>query len=78
MAQPERADLIRAMLQRVIVHESSIELRLRLDPLVQTLLGKPVGDLTQNIHDQTISLKASFRLVPQGRTLSLVIGNDRT
>ncbi len=78
MAQSERADLIRAVLHRVIVHESSIELQINLDSLVQVLSGKlPAGE-SKSTNPQTLSLKASFRHIPQGKALKLVIGNDRT
>ncbi|MGA7243251.1 MAG: hypothetical protein WBX19_08720 [Terracidiphilus sp.] len=78
MAQSERADLICAVLHRVIVHESSIELRINLDCLVQVLPGKPASGESKSTNPQTLSLKASFRHIPQGKALKLVIGNDRT
>ncbi len=78
MAQSERADLICAVLHRVIVHESSIELQIKLDSLVQVLSGKPPASESKSTNPQTLSLKASFRHISQGKTLKLVIGNDRT
>ncbi len=78
MAQSERADLICAVLHRVIVHESSIELQITLDSLVQVLSGKPPVGESKSTNPQTLSLKASFRHIPQGNALKLVIGNDRT
>ena len=78
MAQSERAGLICAVLHRVIVHESSIELQIKLDSLVQSLLGKPVGDVTRSTHGQTVSLKAPFRQTPHGKALKLVVGNEQT
>jgi site-specific DNA recombinase len=74
----ERIDLIRAVLQRVIVQENSIEIQIGLDSLLQVLSGilPAGGSKTANV--QTVSLKASFRHISQGKALKLVIGNDRT
>jgi hypothetical protein len=78
MAQFERADLIRAMLYRVMVHESSIELQINLDSLVQVLSGKlPAGE-SKSRNPQIFSSTDSFRYSPLGKILKLVIGNDRT
>lgn len=43
-SQPERVDLIRAMLHRVIAHEGSIELQLDLEATIQVVLGKTTRD----------------------------------
>ena len=74
----ERIDLIRAVLQRVIVHENSIELQIGLDSLVQVLSGILPADGSKTANVQTVSLKASIRHISQGKALKLVIGNDRT
>jgi len=78
MAQTEKADLIRATLHPVIVHESSIELQINLDSLGQGLSGKLFAADPRTTTPQTCSLTAPFRHVPQGQSLKLVIGNERT
>lgn len=72
MPPPGKADLIRSMLHRVIVHDGSIELQLNVEsiPVFQEKQsGVGVGDQ----HIQTFSLRASFCHVAQGKSLKLVI-----
>lgn len=75
LTQAEKADLIRALLHRVVVHESSIELQLDIDSIVRLLLEKPISEGVHNGHAQTICLDVPFRHIPQGKALKLVIGN---
>ena len=74
----ERVDLIRAVLQRAIVHENSIELQIGLDSLVQVLSGTLPAGGSKPANVQTVSLKASFRHIRQGQSLKLVMGNDQS
>ena len=78
LAQADRADLIRAVLHRVIVSESSLELKLNLGSTSQMLLGKPTLGGTRKESVQTFSLKTPFRHIAQGKSLKLVIGNERS
>ena len=78
LTQADRADLLRAMLHRVIVSESSLELKLNLESTIQMLLGKPAREGTGKGDLQTFSLKTPFRHVAQGKSLKLVIGNERS
>ena len=78
--QSEKAELIRTMLYRVIVHESLFELRLDLEAIVQILSGKAVeeqakGNRVENV--QTASLQVPLRS-NRGNALKLVIGVDRS
>jgi hypothetical protein len=76
--QPERTDLIRAMLQRVIVCDGALEIQLNLESTVQMLLGKPAHLEHGAGNVQTFSPKTSFRHIAQGKSLKLVIGNERS
>jgi len=76
-AQPERAHQIRALLHRVIVSESSLELQLNLEATIQMLLRKPAREGTGEENVQTFSLKTPFRHIAHGKSLKLVIGNER-
>jgi site-specific DNA recombinase len=78
LAQPEKADLIRALLHRAIVHECSIELQLDVDSIVRLLLEKPIPEGVRNQHAQTLCLDVSFRHIPQGKALKLIIGDGGT
>ena len=78
LAQPERADLIHAMLQRVIVSEGALELQLNLESTIQVLLGNPARKETSKENVQTLSLKSPYRHITQGKSLKLVIGNEQS
>jgi len=76
----EKAQLIRTMLNRVIVRDSALEILLDLEATLQILSGKEVeGEATskkiENI--QTFSLQVPFRN-SNIKALRLVIGNDRS
>jgi hypothetical protein len=73
----EKTDLIRAMLHRVVVRESSVELRLNLEPVVHVLLEKQPAEAIRNQHVQTLCLDVPFLHIPQGKALKLVVDNGR-
>ena len=78
--QSEKAELMRTVLNRVIVRDGSLELLLDLEATVTILSGKEVeGQATckkvENI--QTFSLQVPFRN-NNIKALKLVIGNDRS
>jgi hypothetical protein len=75
MPQSDRADLIRSMLHRAVVHENSIELLLNVESTIGALQEKQDAVGNANQHVQTFSLRAPFRHVAQGKALKLVIGN---
>jgi site-specific DNA recombinase len=68
MPQSERAYLIRAMLNCVIVHEGSLELQLDLEAAIQVVLGKTTRDKSKKDNVQTFSLKAPLRHIGQGKS----------
>jgi hypothetical protein len=75
MSRSEKADLVRTMVHRVIVHDGSIELQLKIESTIGASQGKQSAVEIGNQHIQTISLRASFRHVAQGKALKLVIAN---
>lgn len=75
IAHNVRAEMIRTLLHRAVVHESSIELHLNLDSVVDILLDKHRPEGVLNEHAQTLRLDVPFRHAPQGKALKLVIGN---
>jgi DNA invertase Pin-like site-specific DNA recombinase len=75
MPRSEKADLIRTMLQRVVVHENAIELLLNDESTINALQGEQSALGIGSRHMQTFSLRAPFRHVAQGKALKLVIGN---
>jgi hypothetical protein len=78
LAQPERADLVRGMLQRVIVSEGSLEFQVNFESTIQMLLGMPAREEARKENVQTFSLKTPFRHIARGKSLKLVIGNERS
>lgn len=75
LPESEKANLIRTVLHRVVVHEGSIDLELNAGSAVAALLGKRVLPEIGSRYVQTFRLKTSFRHVAQGKALKLVIGN---
>jgi site-specific DNA recombinase len=78
MLQSEKACLIRAMLNCVVVHEGSLELHLDLEAAIQVVFGKTTREKSEKGNVQTFFLKAPFRHIAQGKSLKLVIGNERS
>jgi DNA invertase Pin-like site-specific DNA recombinase len=76
MQDAGRADLIRVLVQRIVIHEESIELEIDVSALQQVLEGRACT--RPNGRSVTFSLHAPFRHVPQGKMLKVVIGNQRT
>jgi hypothetical protein len=77
--QSEKAQLIQTMLNRVIVHDSAVEILLDLEAMLQILSGKDVGGQAtpKKVDIQTFSLQIPFRN-SNVKALKLVIGNDRS
>jgi hypothetical protein len=72
----ERATMLRSIIDRVIVMDGEIELRLRVGALHQLLSGKPIENSLSTEKIQTLPLKLAFRHIPQGKSLKLVIENE--
>ena len=76
----EKAELMRTVLDRVIVHDGALEILLDLEATVQILSGNEVeGQTSRNKVEniQTFSLQVPFRN-NNIKALKLVIGNDRS
>jgi hypothetical protein len=82
---PDREHLLRAIIDRVIIHPTRVEIRIRVTQFIQQLLGNntPTADSraenttgTLQTHLQHIaSIECPFRHIPQGRALRLIVGN---
>ena len=77
LTYPERADLVRSMLHRVLVTEGWLEIQLDLEAVIQVLLHRPAQEEIGKKNVHSFSLKAAFRHFAQGKSLKLVIGNER-
>lgn len=78
LTHPERADLVRSMLHRVLVTAGWLEIQLDLEAVIQVLLTRPAEEKIGKGNVQSFSLKAAFRHIAQGKSLKLVIGNERS
>ncbi|MFZ0662531.1 MAG: recombinase family protein, partial [Acidobacteriaceae bacterium] len=76
MSPGEKAALIQTLLHHVVVHESSIELRLNLDSIVRLLQDMPIPEVSSQ-DGQTLCLDIPFHHIPQGKALKLVLENGR-
>ena len=76
MQDAERADLIRVLVQRLVIHEDSVELEINVGALLQVLEGQ--SRTRQTDRPMIFPLHAPFRHIPQGKMLKLVIGNQHT
>jgi hypothetical protein len=82
---PDREHFLRAVIDRVIIHPTRVEIRIRVPQFIQQLLGNntPMADSraenttgAPQAHLQLIaSIECSFRHIPQGRALRLIVGN---
>lgn len=82
---PDREHFLRAVIDRVIIHPTRVEIRIRVTQFIQQLLGDnlPMADSragnttgTPQAHLQLIaSIECPFRHISQGRALRLIVGN---
>ena len=82
---PDREHFLRAVIDRVIIHPTRVEIRIRVTKFIQQLLGNntPMANSqagnTTGIPQANLQLVASiecpFRHISQGRALRLIVGN---
>ncbi|WP_109486852.1 recombinase family protein [Occallatibacter savannae] len=77
MPHKEKAGFIRSLLHRVVVHEGSIELAIKLESLIEVLEDRGPQPAEHPFKPTVFSMDTPFRHVPQGSALKLVIGNIR-
>jgi hypothetical protein len=81
---PDREHFLRAAIDRVIIHPTRVEIRIRVPQFIQQLLGNnaPVADgragnttgTPQAPLQLIVSIECPFRHIPQGRALRLIVG----
>ena len=77
---PNRCHFLKAVIDRIVIQAEHIEIRLRLAPILQELLGPDPAD--QGIQAETkflsiASVTCPFKPMHSGRALRLIIGGDR-
>jgi DNA invertase Pin-like site-specific DNA recombinase len=85
LSGPDREHFLRAVIDRVIIHPTRVEIRIRVNQFIQQLLGNntPMADSragnaagTPQAHVPLIaSIECPFRHISQGRALRLIVGN---
>ena len=85
LAGPDREHFLRAVIDRVIIHPTRVEIRIRVPQFIQQLLGNNTSMAdsragnttgTPQAHLQLIaSIECPFRHIPQGRALRLIVGD---
>jgi site-specific DNA recombinase len=67
---------IRAILERVVIHQDEVELLIRRDALIHQLAGKtsPISILGQNV----LRLSCPFRHVVRGKAVRLIVGAEQS
>jgi site-specific DNA recombinase len=78
----EKEQFLKAILDRVIIHPKCIEIRLRIQQLIQQLAGDVTADSNVEIHatahlPQIASIECAFRHVSQGKSIRLIVGNSQ-
>ena len=81
----DREQFLRTVIDRVVVHPTGVEIRIRVPQFIQQLLGKdtPTADsragntiASSQDHLQLVaSIECPFRHISQGRALRLIVGN---
>jgi DNA invertase Pin-like site-specific DNA recombinase len=71
----QRERLLKAILDRVVIHPDSVEVKMRKEPLVHYLAGKTSPQ--SNECREFISLHCPFRVANRGKALRLIVGNDQ-
>ena len=77
---PDRCHFLKAVIDRIVVQAEHIEIRLRLAPILQELLGPdPAGQGVQAAAKflSIASVTCPFKPMHSGRALRLIIGGDR-
>jgi hypothetical protein len=78
LSKAEQESVLKPILNRVVIHDRTVEILLNVAELLQALMDGR-GDLLANRAEgaSTISLTCSFRKVSQGKAICIVLGNDR-
>jgi hypothetical protein len=71
----QRERFLKAILDRVVIHPDSVEVKMRKEPLIQQLAGKTSPQL--NECSEYISLHCPFRVANRGKAFRLIVGNDQ-
>jgi site-specific DNA recombinase len=71
------AGLVSPLVHRVIVHEDSLEIQIRLASIIELLLEKPAKSKAKVEDTTTFSLSASFRHVAHGKALKLIVDGEQ-
>ena len=77
---PDRCHFLKAVIDRIVIQAEHIEIRLRLAPILQELLGPdPAGQGVQAAAKflSIASVTCPFKPMHSGRALRLIIGGDR-
>jgi site-specific DNA recombinase len=70
-----RDRFLRAILDCVVIHPDSVEVKMRKEPLIQQLAGKTNSH--SNECSEYISLHCPFRVANHGKALRLIVGKDQ-
>jgi site-specific DNA recombinase len=70
-----RERFLKAVLDRVVIHPDSVEVKMRKEPLIQQLAGKTSPQSSGGC--EYISLFCSFRVANHGKSLRLIVGNEQ-
>jgi site-specific DNA recombinase len=68
----DRAQFLRTVIDRVVIHQTYVEIRLRVPALLNEILG--CGEISIDL-PQIASIECPFRHVRQGRAVRLVVGD---
>ncbi|MGD0157882.1 MAG: recombinase family protein [Terracidiphilus sp.] len=71
----QRERFLKAILDRVVIHPDSVEVKMRKEPLVHYLAGKTSPQ--SNEYREFIFLHCPFRVANRGKALRLIVGNDQ-
>jgi DNA invertase Pin-like site-specific DNA recombinase len=70
-----RERFLKAVLDRVVIHPDSVEVKMRKEPLIQQLAGKTSSQ--SNERHECISLFCPFRVADRGKAFRLIVGNEQ-
>jgi site-specific DNA recombinase len=68
----DRAQLLKSVVDRIVIHATHVEIRLRVPALLNAIIGSGSQDIAV---PQIASIECPFRHIPQGRALRLIVGN---
>lgn len=71
----QRERFMKTILDRVVIHPDSVEVKMRKEPLIQQLAGKTSSQ--SNERHEYISLFCPFRVANRGKAFRLIVGNEQ-